>query len=531
VCKDSRYVHVLFILLSISASAWSRTYDIVITSGEIYDGSGRESYVADIAVKGDRITAIGQFDPDAAVVINAKRLVVTPGFIDIHTHALFTAQERTPSEIAGVDFNEIKAAKNYLFQGVTTVVSGNCGLGIPQVAEIFRAIRHTGAGVNVVELVGHGSVRQAVMGTADRDPTPEEMERMKALVAEAMRAGAVGMSTGLYYAPGSYAKTQEVVELAKVVHRYGGIYATHMRDEGTNLLDGIREAIQIGRQANVPVQISHLKVFGGHGEGRAQAATQLIEEAQAQGIKVRADQYPYLAGSTNLGPIVLNPWALAGGRIKMLNRFADPALTERIRKEVTERIEEVTGPEAIVIALFKAKKEWEGKSLRQISKIMNVDPTEAALRILRIDDPLVIIFAMKEDDVHHFMTKPYVATCSDGWNLPYGQGLPHPRNYGAFARKIRLYVLDEGVISMAHAVRAATSLPADMLGLADRGLIKEGLAADIAIFDPKAIRDLATYEKPHRYSQGIEYLLVNGTLTINKGQYTGGLAGRPLKRQ
>ncbi len=523
-----RCVNVLLVVLNITAAGTGSDYDIAITSGQIYDGSGQAPYVADVGIKGDRIVTIGRLQSDAETVINAQGLVVCPGFIDIHTHAVFSKQERKPEETEGINFDEIKAAKNYLFQGVTSIVSGNCGVGDHRVADIFQHIRQTGAGVNVLELVGHETVREAVMGMAERDPTGTEMERMKGLVRQAMEAGAVGISTGLYYPPGHYAKTEEIIELARVVHEYEGTYATHIRDEGAGLLDGIREAIRIGDEARVPVQISHLKVFGVHGEGKAAAATRLIEAAQSEGLTVYADQYPYVAASTHLAPLVLRPWVSAGGRSNMLNRLANRTLWRRIHQEVTEKLKEVGGPQAIRIAFFREQKRFEGQTLAQISRTMRASPTTAALRILQTDNPQVVVFAMQEADVQHFMRKPYVMTGSDGWNLPFGQGVCHPRNYGTFVRKIRRYVLEKKVITMEQAIRAATSLPADMLGLTNRGRIKQGFAADIVVFDPKTIRDLASYEKPHQYPEGLEYLLVNGVLTINKGRYTGALPGRPL---
>jgi N-acyl-D-aspartate/D-glutamate deacylase len=245
-------------------------------------------------------------------------------------------------------------------------------------------------------------------------------------------------------------------------------------------------------------------------------------------LTVRADQYPYCAASTRLAPLILKQWVFAGGKEDMLNRLASPLLSQRIHQEITEKLKEMGGPQAIRIAFFREQRRFEGQTLAQISRTMRVSPITAALRILQTGNPQVVVFAMNETDVQHFMNRPYVMTASDGWNLPYGQGIVHPRNYGAFVRKIRRYVLDKNVITMEHAIRSATSLPADMLGLADRGRIKQGFAADIVVFDPKTIRDRATYERPHQYPQGIEYVLVNGVPTIHEGRYTGALAGKPL---
>ncbi|MFP4081944.1 MAG: N-acyl-D-amino-acid deacylase family protein [Candidatus Aminicenantes bacterium] len=507
------------------------SFDIVIQDGEIYDGSGDPSYAADIGIKDDKIAAIGRIKPDSGLVINAKGLCVSPGFIDIHNHAFFTLDDEILQLVgADVDINELRTAKNYLYQGVTTLVSGNCGSGSHKISSMFEDMRKNGLGLNVMQLVGHGTIRQEVMGMADRPPTPEEMAKMKAMVAEAMEGGAIGMSTGLFYPPGCYAQTEEIIELARVVKKYGGIYATHVRDEGVNMMGGIeeamREAIRIGEEARIPVQISHLKAAGTLGQGKAEAVAKILEEARARGVKLYADQYPYTAGSTNLAPIVLDRWIMADGKVR--EKFNDSSLKDKIKDSITKRIERYTGAESILIANFKEKHEWEGKTLKEISEILEISPTEAAIELLKMGNPSVVVFIMDPREVEYFMKKPYVMTSSDGLNVPFGLGVPHPRNYGAFTKKIRDYVLDNPIITMEQAIRAATSLPADMLGLDDRGSIKEGYVADIVVFNPETVRDKATYQNPHQYSEGIEYLLVNGVLTLENGEYTGAMAGKPV---
>ncbi len=519
-----------FCIFSCSKSG-EENYDIVILGGTVYDGSGGKPYVEDVGIKEGKIMAIGNLKSNADTVIDANGLYVSPGFIDMHNHAFFKVDDEIIAFVGDkVDINELKKVKNFLFQGVTTVVSGNCGGGDWRIKELFEEIRQNGMGLNLIQLVGHGTIRQKVMGMDDRAPTDEELEKMKAMVEEAMEGGAFGLSTGLFYPPGCYAKTDEVIELARVVHKHGGIYASHVRDEGANMMGGIeeamREAIRIAEEADVPVQISHLKASGTLGQGKAKDVTKIFEEARARGVKLYADQYPYSAGSTTLAPIVLDRWIMADG--KALERFMNPQLKEKIKTSIKERIERFTGADSIVIANFKNKPEWEGKNLKEISEIMRVPPTEAAVELLRMGNPSVIVFAMDPEEVEYFMKKPYVMTSSDGLNVPYDLGVPHPRNYGAFTKKIRNYVLDKQVITMEQAIRAATSLPAEMLELDDRGFIKEGYVADILVFNPETIRDKATYQNPHQYSEGIEYLLVNGALTIDKGQYTGALAGEPL---
>jgi N-acyl-D-aspartate/D-glutamate deacylase len=369
------------------------------------------------------------------------------------------------------------------------------------------------------------------MGKADREPSPAEMEKMKNLVRKAMEDGAFGLSTGLYYVPGSYAKTEEIIELAKVVREFDGIYATHIRDEGGNnmggLLAAIREAIKIGEEANVPVQIAHIKAYTKSNWGKSKDVCAIIEEARARGVKVFADQYPYPASSTSLSAIALPRWVKAGG--KMEENIKNPALKDKLILGIKERMDLGVVPDMLKIATFEEKKEWEGKTLEDISVLMKLPPIETIIKVLQIGDPDLIIFGMSLDDVEYFMKKPYIMTSSDGGNVTYGVGLPHPRNYGAFPRKIRHYVLEKGIITMEHAIRAATSLPAEMVGLKERGLIKEGFIADIVVFNPETIKDIATFTAPHQYSEGIEYLLVNGVLAIKDGEYTGTLAGKPLK--
>jgi len=530
--RTALLIIIALICAGICLTGCSKPYDIVILSGTVYDGSGSGPAMADIGIKNGVIKTIGTFEPDADVVIDGQNLYVCPGFIDIHNHASFNKEQTTKR---GGDYDEIKIVKNYLTQGVTTLVSGNCGGGTYKVAELFDRIRKDGAGLNVMQLVGHGTVRSKVMGPENRAPSGEELEEMKKLVREAMEGGAVGMSTGLFYAPGSYAKTEEVIELAKVVGEYGGIYATHVRDEGVNMMGGIEagmsEAIRIGEEAGVPVQISHLKAAGTLGMGKAQAVTALFEAAQARGLKLCADQYPYKAGSTSLAGILINRWMMAGGEEKMIERFEDPALHDRIIKEITDRIDRYTGPDNVVISRCREQEEFEGKTLREISSILDKSPAETVIELIKTSNPGCVVFMMRDEDVEYFMQKPYVMTSSDGGNTQFGEGVPHPRNYGAFTKKIRTYAMDKGIISLEHAIRAATSLPADMLGLSDRGLIREGFAADILVFDPEKIRDNATYAQPHQYSSGIEFLIINGKTVIENGEYNGALAGIPIERK
>lgn len=504
----------------ITGRAQAPDYDLVIAGGTVFDGTGAAGMRADLGIKDGVITEIGKIDLSRhKQVILADGLYVAPGFIDIHTHG-----DR------GILNEQLKNAQNYLTQGVTTLVTGNCGGGTYEVARYFTRMQEQGAGTNIIHLVGHGTVREAVMKQADRAPTAEEMQKMKGLVEKAMQEGAAGMSTGLFYAPGSYAKVGEVIELAKIVRTYGGIYTSHIRDEGnytTGLRASIAEAIEVGDKAGILVEISHIKALGKPVWGQAPEICRMIEAAQARGVRVFADQYPYNASSTSLAAATLARWVEADGKTR--ERLRNPDLLPRIKKEMVENIERRGGPESLVISSFRAKPEWEGKNLLEIGRLLGKTPVDAAIEILLMGGPGVTSFNMSEADIEYFMKKPYVATCSDGDIVAFGQGLPHPRNYGSFTRKIQEYVQKKKIITMQQAIHAATGLPAEILGLGDRGLIRKGYAADVVVFNPGKLADKATYEKPHQHSEGIACVLVNGKLAVADGKLTGTLAGKPIK--
>jgi len=517
--KRCALLAVAVILCILGLNAQSPQYDLVLTGGTIYDGTGAAGVIGDIAIRDGAIVAVGKVGPSAGKrVIDAKGLLVAPGFIDIHTHG-----------DSGIVNEQLKSAQNYIMQGVTTLVTGNCGGGTYDVAQYFERMRKQGAGTNVLHLVGHNTVREAVLKQADRAPSVQELDRMKVLVEKAMKEGAVGMSTGLFYAPGSYARIEEVVELARVARQYGGIYTTHIRDESdytTGLKASIAEAIEVGEKAGIPVEISHIKALGKPVWGLAPEVCRMIEAAQARGVNVHADQYPFSASSTSLAAATLARWVQADGKTQ--ERLRDPALLPKIKKEMAGNIARRGGPETLLIASFRAKPEWTGKNLLEISRLLGNDPVDAAIEILLLGSASVISFNMSEADIEFFMRKPYVATASDGDVVGFGNGLPHPRSYATFTRKIRHYVLDRKVITMQAAIRAASGLPAEILGLKDRGLIKQGYAADLVVFDPAAIADKATYENPHQYADGIAFVIVNGKLAVDQGKLTTILAGRPL---
>ncbi len=369
------------------------------------------------------------------------------------------------------------------------------------------------------------------MEYADRAPNEEEMIKMKSLVEKAMLEGALGLSSGLFYAPGSYAQTEELIELCKVVKKYNGIYATHLRDESNyniGLVSAIEEAIEIGEKSGVPVQISHIKALGKPVWGLSREVCEIIEAARDRGVVVYADQYPYNASSTSLTAAVIPRWVQAGGQLREFLR--DSSQLVKIKAEIAENIERRGGPETLVIASSRNYTEWEGKNLYEISLILGENAVDTAIEMVLNDGASIVSFNMTDEDIEYFMSKPWVMTGSDG-SLPlFGQAQPHPRSYGTFPRKIRTYVLDKKILSLEQAVRAATGLPAEMLGFSDRGLLKTGFVADIVVFDPDSIQDNATYSDPHQYSSGILAVLISGKPVIENGEYNGTLTGKPLRK-
>jgi N-acyl-D-amino-acid deacylase len=367
------------------------------------------------------------------------------------------------------------------------------------------------------------------MKSADRAPSGAELGRMKELVEKGMKEGAWGVSTGLFYAPGSFAKVDEIVELAKVVRPFGGIYASHIRDESDytiGLKASIAEAIEVGEKAGVPVEISHIKALGKPVWGQAAAICGMIEAARARGVKVTADQYPYAASGTSMSAAALPRWVEADGKTR--ERLTDAQQLPRIREEIAANIERRGGPETLLISSCRARPEWEGKTLLDVSRQLGKTPVEAAIDVVLLGGAGVTSFNMSEEDIEYFMKRPYVMTASDGDVVEFGRGLPHPRSYGTFVRKIRLYALEKKVITLEQAIRASSGLPAETLGLKKRGFLKQGLAADLVVFDPKSVADQATYTRPHQYAAGILCVLVNGKVEVEKGTFTGALGGRPL---
>ena len=494
--------------------------DVLLEGGLLYLGDGAPPVLGDVAIAEDQIVAVGQFPVGRVKVrVDCSGLSVSPGFIDLHNHS--DRSILTPDS---------RAAMNFLTQGCTTLVTGNCGSGPIDVAEYYTKLDELGAGTNVAHLIPQGSLRAEVVGNDQRPATADELDRMRGLVARGMQDGAWGMSTGLIYVPSSFADTDELSELASVVGRSGGIYASHIRGEGTGLLGSVAEAIEIGRRGEVPVHISHFKSSGKDSWGLVRTAVQMIEKARTAGQTITADQYPYTASSTSLEVTMLPAWARAGGRKKTWERLqANSSEGSRIREAISEMLELTDGGHRIQIARYSPRPDWAGLRLDEIARQENITPFDLFLRIEEHGGASIVNHGINEDDVRYVMALPWVATASDGSARVPSDEVPHPRSYGTFPRKIGLYAIREQVVPVAHAVRSSTGLPADILGLTDRGYLRKGYAADISVWDAKRLIDKATFTHPHQYGEGMVHIYVNGRPAVVNGHVTGVLAGKALR--
>jgi N-acyl-D-amino-acid deacylase len=502
-----------------------REFDLMIKGGTVYDGTLAEPRLTDIGIKGDKIAAVGELTDNVKVkrTIDASGLTVTPGFIDVHTHCDLTFKRLGWKRYLAYVMPSFKGNYNYLYQGVTTVVTGNCGYGYTDIDTLLDILESVNFGTNVYHLTPHGIIREELFGEKQpRELSGEQLRAMKKRVEEEMDKGAIGFSTGLEYAPGCYATTEELIEIARVVRSYGGIYTSHIRDEsgkiGTDgefgVLRSINEAIEIGRRAEIPVEISHLKVSAPRNNIRASRLLELIERARLKGLDVTADQYPYAAGSTFITILIPRDYVTS-------DSIREEFKTREGRKEIKKAIEHTftyLGPEKTLITMYDEKEDYEGKTIQEIAEIEGRSPSDCYVdMVCEETSPMGVFFSQDIDVIRGIMPHDYIFTVSDGWTVPKDMTKPHPRLYGTFPKKLRRFALDEKIMGLTAAIRSMTSLPAEKFKIKGRGRIAEGNFADIALIDMNTIGDNATYQKPHQYADGIVYLMVNGVMSIEKG--------------
>lgn len=496
-------------------------YDLIITNARIVDGTGNPWFRGTIAIKDGHIAKVGRIVNAAAVqTIDAHDQIVAPGFIDVHTHV--------------EDIYELPAAENFVRMGVTSLITGNCGGSAVDIGKFLGTIKEKPIAVNLATLVAHGSVRAAVLGLEDRAPTSEEQTKMDGLVEQGMKDGAVGLSTGLIYVPGTYAKTGEVVELAKVAAKHGGIYASHIRDEEAHVVDAINEAISVGEQANMPVEISHFKISAKSLWGQTPMTIGLVNAARARGLTVTVDQYAYTASSTSLDSR-LPSWALAGGRKEGRKRTADPTIRARIINEMKQELKErgFKDYSYAYVASYSADPTFNGKNIAVITQEVKGkkkldDQIDQILEMYDKGGASMVYRTMQEDDVQNIMRQPFTMIASDSGVRRFGEGVPHPRGYGNNARILGHYVRELKLITLEDAIRKMTSLPAQTFGLRDRGLVREGYAADLVIFDDAKIIDKATFDQPHQYAEGFSDVIVNGQIVFDGTRMTNAMPGQAL---
>jgi N-acyl-D-amino-acid deacylase len=514
----------LFAVATLGTGAYpngAAEYDLVITNARIIDGTGNPWFRGSIAIKDGRIVRVGRIDEAAAKeIIDARNQIVAPGFIDVHTHV---------EDIFGN-----RNAENFVRMGVTSLITGNCGGSATDIGEFLGRFLENPLAVNLATLIAHGSVRAKVMGLDDRAPTPEEQLKMNAMVEQGMKDGAVGLSTGLIYVPGTYAKTDEVVELAKAAARYGGTYASHIRNEEAHVVDAINEAINIGEQAKMPVEISHFKISAKSLWGKSAMTIGLVKAARDRGLTVTVDEYAYAASSTSLDSRMPS-WVLAGGRAEGRKRLADAATRAKVFDEMKKELKErgFKDYSYAYVASYRANPEFNGKNIAEITRQVRGkkkvdDQIEQILEMYDKGGASMVYRSMSEEDVQNIMRQPFTMIASDSGVREFGAGVPHPRGYGNNARVLGHYVRELKIITLEDAIRKMTSLPAQTFNLRDRGQIREGFAADIVIFDETKIADKATFEQPHQYAEGFSSVIVNGKLVFDGTKMTGAMSGQPL---
>ena len=509
-------------LLCSAAAIGAANYDLVLRGGRVADGTGNPAFFADVAVKDGRIVRVGRIEGAAEREVDATGRIVCPGFIDVHTHA--------------EEVDELPLAENFVRMGVTTIVLGNCGSSVIDVGAFFKRLEKTNTSLNVATLVGHGSVRSKVMGGSFmRPPTDKELDRMKSLVGEAMNDGAVGLSTGLIYLPGTFAKTEEIIELAKVAAKHHGIYASHMRSESDDILDALDELFRIAREAKIRAEISHIKLSGKQSWGRYERVIEAIERARAEGLDITQDQYAYTASSTGISQLIPEQ-AREGGKFK--ERMADPEQKAKIVAEMKEKLRRGKRDDYsyAMIAEYKHDRSLNGLNI--------VEATRKARGSGSIDDQIDLILEIQqnggasgvfhgidENDLRQFLQHPNTMIASDSGVRRWREGVPHPRGYGNNARVLGRYVRELTVLRLEDAIRRMTSLPATTFRLRERGLVREGHWADVVVFDPGKVRDNATFKEPHQYATGFDHVFVNGVEVIASDSHTGARPGKVLRHQ
>ena len=514
----------LVALLAITGCSGRSSYDLIIRGGRVLDGSGNPWYYADIGVRGDRIAAVGDLSTArAARIVDAGGLYVAPGFVDVHTHVG-----------SGLDTPDRSAGHPLLAQGITTVLVNPDGGGPVDLAQQRRDLLEDGLGVNVGMQIGHNVIRSRVIGSEDRDPTPAELDSMKLLVRAGMEEGAFGLSSAPFYSPGSFSKTEEIVALAAVAAEFGGTHQSHVRDESDytiGLLDAVEEVITVSRETGVRGIVTHIKALGPHVWGYSEAVVERIKAARAEGLEIFADQYPYEASSTGLSAALLPRWAQAGGPRALRARLDDPETIARIRSAIVENLDRRGGASRIQFRRFEPDSTIEGRTLQMVADDMGLRAVDAAVALFKKGSPSIVSFNMNEDDIRTFMRQTWTMTASDGSLPRMNIGVPHPRAYGTFPRKIRKYAVEEGVVDLSFAIRSMTSLPVTVFRIPDRGSIRPGAFADLVVFDLNRLRDTAIYSAPHQLAEGMVHVLVNGRFAIRDGAFTGDLAGRVLSRR
>ena len=511
-------------LASLATSAQTPAYDLLLKNALIVDGTGSPWFRGDLAIKGDAIAAIAySINSSAGRVVDVGGAVIAPGFIDVHTHAR-----------RGIF--EVPTADNYVRQGVTTVIEGPDGSSPVPLGPFLAKLEALEKTPNIGSFIGQGSIRSAVIGDVNRPATPADMTKMTALVEQGMKEGAFGLSTGLFYVPGTFTPTSEVIELARVAGRFGGSHVSHQRDDASGVIESVKETIAIGEQGGLPTQVTHHKVIGQANWGRSVETLRLIDEARARGVDATIDVYPYTASSTGIGSALMPAWALEGGRDQTLARLRDPAQRAKIRAATITMIRDERGggdPKNVQLASCTWDQSLAGKTLADVAQLRGGQPSidgaaDATLWIVEQGGCQGVFHAMSDQDLDRIIRHPAAMIASDGEVPIFGRAVPHPRSYGTFVRVLGVYVREKHLLTLEDAVRKMTAFPAARLGLTDRGVLRPGLKADIAVFDPARVKDTATYAQPHQYAEGVLYVIVNGQVVFEKGAMTPARPGRVL---